>query len=109
MSGRECGHARTELVKVIKSNGTPEFWRQCLDCEARTLGVKAREVGSEEPVRLLRDDSKLLPPCVHCGARGVELHHWAPKAKFGAESELWPTSYLCPTCHALWHATMAGK
>lgn len=47
--------------------------------------------------------------CAKCGAPKGELHHWAPKAIFGAESaEEWPTDYLCPACHKLWHDTITA-
>ena len=44
--------------------------------------------------------------CEHCGAPGVELHHWAPRMVFGAEADDWPTGDLCPPCHAEWHERM---
>lgn len=45
-------------------------------------------------------------PCERCGSEdGVQLHHWAPGAIF-SDSNHWPTSWLCVTCHAAWHATM---
>ena len=51
--------------------------------------------------------SDVLFPCVKCGAKGTELHHWAPKAIFGHdEAEQWPTDYLCLNCHNFWHDTI---
>lgn len=41
--------------------------------------------------------------CEVCSARGVELHHWAPREWFADECEKWPTGYLCPPCHRYWH------
>jgi hypothetical protein len=38
----------------------------------------------------------------------VELHHWAPKALFGDEAEVWPQDFLCRSCHIRWHQTMNG-
>lgn len=48
----------------------------------------------------------LRPPdtCERCGARGVEVHHTAPREWFGDTlCEQWPTQNLCRECHALWH------
>jgi hypothetical protein len=44
-----------------------------------------------------------LERCVVCGALGAEEHHWAPWAIFKDESERWPKSFLCPSCHRRWH------
>src|ERR1700733_6090998 len=43
--------------------------------------------------------------CEHCGAAGVETHHWAPKGLF-RDYQTWPTAKLCPPCHTLWHEVM---
>lgn len=47
-------------------------------------------------------------PCDRCGTEGHrERHHWAPSHIFGwPESDSWPTSLLCPTCHREWHRVM---
>ena len=43
--------------------------------------------------------------CVKCGKRECDMHHWAPRAIFGAaECEQWPKDYLCVECHKEWHA-----
>jgi hypothetical protein len=44
--------------------------------------------------------------CARCGARDVELHHWAPRAMFGEEADRWPQDYLCHDHHAEWHRTV---
>jgi hypothetical protein len=45
-------------------------------------------------------------PCERCGSSdGTQQHHWAPYAVF-LDADSWPTSWLCPECHALWHAAM---
>lgn len=43
-------------------------------------------------------------PCARCGATDmVELHHFAPRALFGADCDQWPKAYLCRSCHERWH------
>jgi hypothetical protein len=45
--------------------------------------------------------------CEVCGStEKIEKHHWAPWHLFGPESEEWPTSYLCQSCHVRWHQTV---
>lgn len=44
--------------------------------------------------------------CEICDAVGVELHHFAPQSMsddFGDTWCKWPTIYLCPFHHRLWH------
>lgn len=42
--------------------------------------------------------------CAVCGAKGVDLHHFAPKGIFGKEAaEKWPKGYLCDEHHKEWH------
>ena len=43
--------------------------------------------------------------CEHCGAPGVETHHWAPRSLF-RDYNTRPTARLYPACHALWHDVM---
>ena len=45
-----------------------------------------------------------MQPCAVRGTTGsTELHHWAPKHLFGAETYKWPTANLCRECHVRWH------
>ena len=41
--------------------------------------------------------------CEVCNKNEGELHHWAPYYLFKEESEKWPKSYLCRSCHQKWH------
>lgn len=40
--------------------------------------------------------------CDHCGGRGAEAHHIAPKHLFD-DADTWPLFFLCATCHDIWH------
>lgn len=53
------------------------------------------------------DGPELKAACQVCHRVAVlECHHLAPRAQFGAESDLWPTVHVCRPCHARWHALM---
>lgn len=100
-----CDHMRMEIVQTIKMNGDRQFWRKCLECNRLFGGIKHIDVPDHGVARIDRDERLMVPPCVVCGVRGVELHHWAPRALFPGEYEVWPTSYLCRACHSRWHRT----
>jgi hypothetical protein len=58
---------------------------------------------------IVEDDySENNPECARCGARGTQLHHWAPKELFG-DAEQWPQSYLCRIHHQEWHDKVTNK
>jgi len=56
--------------------------------------------------RYFEKRGKQRPTCEACGAPEGELHHWAPQYLFrdAPQGLRWPTSYLCRSCHRLWHA-----
>ena len=111
-----CTHSRgRESFAERRRNGTWQLWVGCEDCflnvDRRWLPhdeVEWDDEGNPVSFVILRDDGYENPPCRICGAFGTELHHWAPKAIFGAlEAEHWPTDYLCADCHSHWHQRMA--
>lgn len=55
-----------------------------------------------ENIPIWKDNRGDNPPCARCGIYGTELHHWAPRHLFD-DCDDWPTAYLCPSCHQLWH------
>ena len=87
-----------------KANGHVVAQRQCLDC-GRRWDLRRTDPASVLDV-CLRDNTTgryAAPPCERCGTTtGTELHHWAPVAIFN-DAEQWPKSWLCPTCHRIWH------
>lgn len=101
---KRCLHGQIEIVRIIKSNGSEEYRRRCA-CGAQGFGVKHSDIPDATSVRTVEDNRMSVPPCCVCGARGAELHHWAPRAKFD-DCEVWPTAWLCPRCHARWHNVM---
>jgi hypothetical protein len=47
--------------------------------------------------------------CAVCGDEHVQRHHWLPVAvaqRYGEDANAWPSSYLCPDHHQLWHKVM---
>lgn len=102
----ECAHVASIHGYMIKSDGVKSGRRWCVACGATTPTRKWEGCG---PV-LFYDlrDGVTIPACERCeSTEGTQLHHWAPRAIFGAiEAERWPTAYLCPACHSVWHAQM---
>lgn len=107
--GTRCWEHDPEPARVISGDGRVRHVMACLNChqEDATTTVGDRDGADTWPVltdaRFDRDGHIVTPPCEHCGSRGgTQLHHWAPRAMF-ADANRWPTSYLCPPCHAMWH------
>ena len=105
-----CQHSRlsVEIVRFF-ADGTRHVYRGCAECgHAEEPGRYLKEPSFHDPPVLL-DDRLTRPPCIRCGAFGTQLHHFAPRAIFGAEeAELWPSAWLCPDCHDYWHRMMKG-
>lgn len=109
---RPCKRCRRDTQQEIcKAKGTSGYraawW--CPQCEQwADAGVwipidKLELYGAD--LEFVREvNTRIGERCSRCGARGAELHHWAPRAYFGAECDNWPTDYLCRKCHDRWHA-----
>jgi|ERR1700722_1850699 len=106
-----------ELVSIETEAGVRVFRLQCLACNRKaTTHIARSKLSAADMVdaRLIRSDFDpnrwtQTETCERCGAVGVELHHWAPRAVFGVEeADKWPTSALCPKCHTEWHRRMSG-
>ena len=110
---QKCGqNTNQELVKRITVSGAEFYGRWCLVC--KWWGNPGAWISKEslvhygfdlENIRVAVMDSGQR--CRHCGIRGSEEHHWAPKALFRSdEAEKWPKDYLCVPCHKIWHKTI---
>lgn len=116
-SQRECRRCATSRLHVLTRNqtlnGSVMVGWLCSVClswttdkrgrlwipltDLRTFGVNVDELP-------IRSTIAACERCARCGARNVEVHHWAPRALFGAEeAERWPKDHMCPTCHSEWH------
>jgi hypothetical protein len=112
-----CAHRNGwAFVANRVGNGELQFWKRCNECGGNVTGPgkwiprayfenKGYDV-TQFPV--IDDRTSSRPPCRVCGARGSELHHWAPRALFGDEADVWPTDFLCRRCHTRWHTAIAN-
>lgn len=90
------GHAVHPLICTVCGHRSTRFLKKK---DVADLGLTPIPIGKAQDIKT----------CEVCGAEGAECHHWAPRAFFGDEADRWPTSYLCPACHARWHATVTPK
>jgi hypothetical protein len=102
-------NARLTVVAYVVANGVRHFRLRCLGCQrlSRTSLPQRLLDATVAQAPTLRSASASEPRffCEHCGAPGVETHHWAPRSLF-RDYSTWPTAQLCPACHALWHEVM---
>jgi hypothetical protein len=104
-----CG-AQLTVVAYIVASGARHYRLRCLACQrmSRTSLPQRLLDGTiiaETPAVLSASASQPDMFCEHCGGAGVETHHWAPRSLF-RDYHTWPTTKLCPACHALWHEVM---
>lgn len=90
------------------ANGSLQVTWQCLTCSYRSSALPHEllaELGVDIRALPIREDyAGLYARCVvrGCEAEDVELHHFAPRAIFGADAESWPQGYLCVRHHREW-------
>jgi hypothetical protein len=102
--------AKLTVVAYIAVNGARHYKLRCLACQglSRTsLPLRLLDYPIMAQAPAVRSASASGPGffCEHCGAAGVETHHWAPRSLFH-DYNIWPTAQLCRACHALWHEVM---
>jgi ferredoxin len=105
-----CRAERYRVVSVQYANGKQQYRLQCAACERLCGGAILH--GKVVPFMVAAVFLSNVDPankCERCGqcSNGVELHHWAPFAKFN-DFDQWPTSMLCSACHVEWHSKMNG-
>lgn len=96
------------LVVIIQRNGRRQVRGKCVCCGALAGGFVPHGLVENIESLPVERDHRDGTTCERCGtSEGVEEHHWAPKAIFGWDiANTWPTSFLCPGCHRLWHSTL---
>ena len=104
-----CG-APLAVVAYIVANGVRHYKLRCLACQRLSRTSLAQRlldyaIMAQAPAVRSANASEPGSLCEHCGAPGVETHHWAPRSLF-RDHNAWPTAQLCPACHALWHDVM---
>jgi hypothetical protein len=102
--------ARLTVVAYIIASGAGHYRLRCLACQrlSRTsLPQRLLSCATSAEAPIVRSATAAEPGffCEHCGAAGVETHHWAPRSLF-LDYNAWPTAQLCHACHALWHHVM---
>ena len=100
-------NTRLTVVAYIVASGARHYRLRCTACQrlSRTSlpqRLLDYSVVAETPAVWSASASEPGFFCEHCGAAGVETHHWAPQNLF-RDFNTWPTAKLCPACHALWH------
>lgn len=117
---RNCkSHTHAVLHVALRQNGSTAYVWICSRCNCQNPYNGKLYIPREEVEKYLTkeqlDALPLMMPrlenrCAKCGARDVELHHWAPTAIFGKdEAELWPKDYLCKNCHDKWHLAVTPQ
>ena len=115
----KCPHVDADLARSQASNGAWHIFYWCDDCKSnvsREMGFRGTWIAKDDPkiahipfesirIQGLERVWRLCSgPCrrvTHC-----ELHHWAPREKFGDAADDWPMTWLCRPCHELWHEKM---
>ena len=101
------------VVAYIVADGVRHYRLRCLAC-GRLSGTPLPQrlldyaIAAQAPVVCSTGASQPGFLCEHCGAAGVETHHWAPRSLF-LDYNTWPTAQLCPACQALWHNIMRAS
>lgn len=104
-------HGHIELTKTVRADGGYH-----VSIKHNGQHIKGHPFFSQKSIPseifdglTVEDDySEHNPKCVRCGARGTQLHHWAPKELF-EDAEQWPQSYLCRLHHQEWHDKVTTK
>ena len=93
-----CGHCEKVFTQYVKKNIAKEY-------ESKHGQLKYVETNT---AKYLKNKNQIIS-CEVCGKPEAEKHHWAPYHLFGDESEHWPTSLLCRSCHQRWHSLVTPK
>jgi hypothetical protein len=100
-----CEHTLSIPGWSVSGNAAQQAWARCLRCGRMGTALPRGSTILDICLRDTRDRWK-PEPCARCGKTdGSERHHWAPWAIF-EDAEEWPTSWLCPECHRIWHNAM---
>jgi hypothetical protein len=89
------GHITFPFICVAKNLFSDE-------CGYRSPFIASKDEVDEGIISYIPMHASDKPTCERCGVSGAEYHHWAPKYLF-EDTEKWPGSYLCISCHQRWH------
>jgi hypothetical protein len=99
----ECGAKDWQIRRFVNCGGAITYPYVCGHCGLKTCVCEKKEVALKicsDPIEIQPTEKRHV--CEVCGSEGAQRHHWAPSFLFGNAAEMWPTSYLCQTCHTLW-------
>jgi hypothetical protein len=105
-----CCSSRLTVVAFIVANAARQYKLRCLACQRMSRTSLPQRLSdytivAETPAVRSASASETGFFCEHCGAAGVETHHWAPKS-LSRDCHTGPTAHLFPACHTLWHDVM---
>ncbi len=103
-----CDGPRTLYVQQTAGGIKGQY--RCDTCNDVAHGgnssTSLKHLSTEEIGALPRIDANKEPCWVCMRVAVLELHHLAPQAQFGKESDLWPTVRVCHECHRKWEERM---
>lgn len=114
-----CGNSALLVCDFAADGSLQVFWWCCLcrnyadphaPFESKTVIKKL--FGDVALPRIIRSS---IPRDEHiCAVAGclrcdTQRHHFAPKNKFGARADDWPTAWLCSIHHDEWHDKIEGR
>ena len=106
-SCKHCGGYGWRVGFYTDAGGAPKYPFVCVGCGNRTQGFAKRKAVEESGIDVQQLHPSEIPYiCEVCGAKGAQMHHWAPYHLFDSEADRWPVSYLCRACHSRWHAVV---
>jgi hypothetical protein len=92
------------MTKFECTNGVLQYKMYCWECGSKGPNIRHSLLSGIDENSIPLFESYNIFPCERCGDLfGSEEHHWAPRHLF-EDADLWPTSWLCRECHALWHS-----
>lgn len=112
---RKCKQNKNvKLRRQYASNGATQIFWYCTSCDvkaeskfvskAQALVIMSRYELGVADIPLIEDYRSRFT-CEVCGESGAEYHHWLPQcfAEQVKDHSAWPASYLCKSCHDIWH------
>lgn len=99
---RYCEWPDGRRVRTRNANGAVVVRHQCEQCGSVSSYFLRKDEVDPYGLPMIEDSVGENPACERCGDAASEWHHWAPQSVF-VDSNLWPGSWLCRTCHREWH------
>lgn len=105
-----------DFAQRVAMDGHIQVVWSCALCDYVTGAVAHQALGDIDikSLDVIADYSGVYARCSvrGCDAWDVQLHHFAPRALFGDDCDLWPVGYLCRAHHAQyaqWHQRVTSR